>query len=308
MKKIIYLIALITTIFIGCEKDYYVIHQLVNTPIISDKPVITPDKPIEHTVTHNISNDSLNLLIYNLTNGTHKSFLNNSIPVNDTFQYVKIISYYSEDYRQRNIHELEIYSDSVNIALNKGLHDYENLIYNSSGLSDGLIYDYIDSLRLNPNDSANIITVDTESTLKEFMVDGNLATRWSNRRIECDTNYIGLDTITVVIDLRKSFLVDSIKLHLGWWTQVFDLLVSTDNINWKYIEYPTIITESIDALIFIPEPIDSTIIIVPEPIDSIIIVVPEPTDSTIITPEPEPIDSTIIITPEPIDSTTIVPS
>lgn len=278
MKKLISLLAFITILLFGCEKDY---------------EIVTPEST-KHTTSHNIGNDFLNLLIYKFNDG-HKGFLNNSINVNDTFQYLKIVSYYSEDFRQRNIHEIEVYSNGVNIVLNQAIHEYEiEVKRNLSGQLTGVdLYQFIFDLRNNINDSTISIYAQTEGDVKEFMVDGNLISRWSSKRLNTypsTLNYIGLDTVTVAFDLRKPFMVDSIKLYLGGWTQVFDLMVSVDNINWKYLEYTNSNTVSLDSVLgyrtqpgsgylgygydvsldtmIAHQPKDSTIII--EPQDSII--------------------------------------
>jgi hypothetical protein len=247
MKKLFYLLTL-SLIFVaisltGCKKECDKPDKKPPKDSIDTTHVVIP-VPVVHTYSHNVGNDSLNLLLYRFSTGN----LKDAIVINDTMQYIKITSFYSKDAGQRNIHEFEVFSDSNNVALNKPLYDYEQSItdYDIHTYANLPIDDFLSTYYGSPADTCTIITVPSEANHKEYMNDGNLITRWSSVRLhpELENDTIGLDTVVVVLNLKKIYIVDSIRLHLGCWTQVFDVQISKDNTTWKYINADEIKAEA----------------------------------------------------------------
>lgn len=137
-----------------------------------------------------------------------------SINISDTVQYIKFVSYYSEDANQVNVHEIEAYSNGVNIALNKP--SYASSI-NSCGGGE-----------------------------KENINDGDYISRWSSDR-DTATKYMADSLQYIRINLLSRVKVDSIRLYLyqtgtgsdttAWtpWKQTFKLYISRDFSRWDSI-------------------------------------------------------------------------
>jgi hypothetical protein len=113
-------------------------------------------------------------------------------------RYLKFESYYSADSGQVNVHEIQAFSNGVNVALNKP--------------GSASSYEYGDWLTNGKN-----------------VVDGNSGSRWSSNRNPLPSlsapHYI-------VIDLQNQFNLESILLDISSFQQTFSFKVSQDNVNW----------------------------------------------------------------------------
>jgi PKD repeat protein len=126
-----------------------------------------------------------------------------------SFRYIKFESFYSEDDGQVNVYEIQAYSNGQNIALNTSgfANSYEWGDWNSNG---------------------------------KQAIDGQFFSRWSSNR-----NDPGPDVLNphfIVIDLQNQYNnsnpIDSVLLNISgfdYWNQNFNLLVSSDMINWTTI-------------------------------------------------------------------------
>ncbi len=254
MKKIIYLFISLAFLFTACEKE----NEIPSNPV-----VVIIDNPNVHSYSKHLSEGRYNLFNYRFERPMLKSTADTVIAVNDTLKYLNFISYYSEDgvnpeeghCGQRNIYEIEVYSNGVNVALNIPVNNYEksvdisqmsldsmNTMFGIASHGDGDIYpiSYVSSFIDGP---------------KEFINDGFIETRWANKRNEryCVDSvkvavdslsndsifryyaYAYPDTVNALLNLRKSIKVDSIKLYLGYHKQTFDLQISTDSTKWTQI-------------------------------------------------------------------------
>ena len=114
-------------------------------------------------------------------------------------RYLKFESYYSSDSGQVNVHEIQAFSNGVNVALNKPgvANSYEYGDWNSNGKN---------------------------------VVDGDSGSRWSSNRNDPgpDLN----DPHYIVIDLQNQFNLESILLDINNFQQTFSFKVSQDNVNW----------------------------------------------------------------------------
>ncbi|WP_353084463.1 discoidin domain-containing protein [Flavobacterium sp.] len=114
-------------------------------------------------------------------------------------RYLKFESYYSSDSGQVNVHEIQAFSNGVNVALNKPgfANSYEYGNWANNGIN---------------------------------AIDGNSGSRWSSNR-----NDPGPDINNphyIVIDLESQFNLESILLDISSFQQTFSFKVSQDNINW----------------------------------------------------------------------------
>ena len=122
----------------------------------------------------------------------------------DSIKYLRFLSYYSDDDGQTNVYEIYAYSKNINIALNK-----------TAFASSTQEYGYSDASKA---------------------VDGNAATRWSSDREIAKADSI--NPVWLVINMKKSYSVDSIKLNISGWDshrQTFNFSVSNDSIKWYSI-------------------------------------------------------------------------
>jgi hypothetical protein len=114
-------------------------------------------------------------------------------------RYLKFESYYSADSGQVNVHEIQAFSNGVNVALNKS--GFANSYEGGSNWA---------------NNGSNA-------------VDGNTGSRWSSNRNP-------LPSLTaphyIVIDLQNQFNLESILLDISSFQQTFSFKVSQDNVNW----------------------------------------------------------------------------
>ena len=127
-----------------------------------------------------------------------KGLDSNGVKLGDTIQYVKFVSYYSEDNKQVNVYEIEAYCGGQNIALNK---------------------------------SATASSTNWDTKI-ERINDGDYLSRWSSDRNDTTKAQF------ITIDLTKKSLIDSIRLYLfqsgvgadtiTWypWRQTFTLYTS----------------------------------------------------------------------------------
>ena len=125
-------------------------------------------------------------------------------------RYLKFESYYSADSGQVNVHEIQAFSNNVNVALNK------------PGVASS--YEYGDW-----------------STNGKNAVDGSSGTRWSSNRNP-------LPSVTtphyIIIDLGSQFNLQSILLDLSSYQQTFSFKVSQDNTNWVEVGSGTSVSGS----------------------------------------------------------------
>jgi len=139
----------------------------------------------------------------------------NNVGNSGTFRYVKFTSTYSSDNGQVNVYEIKAFKDGINIALNKP--GYANSYEGGRG---------------NWNSNGSQVN------------DGNASSRWSSNRND-PGNASLTSPIFLVIDLQKTYTVDSILLNIAGWDnhrQTFTLEVSTDSIVWTKIANGTNIT------------------------------------------------------------------
>ena len=125
-------------------------------------------------------------------------------------RYLKFESYYSADSGQVNVHEIQAFSNNVNVALNK------------PGVASS--YEYGDWLTNGKN-----------------AVDGSSGSRWSSNRNP-------LPSVTnphyIIIDLGSQFNLQSILLDLSSFQQTFSFKVSQDNTNWVEVGSGTSVSGS----------------------------------------------------------------
>lgn len=190
-------ISIVTLLFTACTKK-----DVENTTTSRQLPVV--QQP-------NQSNKSYAFRTYYLKHKTKSFNKAKSLKLNniDSIQYVKFVSYYSEDDKQVNVHEIEAYSLGLNVALN------QPAIASS----------------VNPAGGGDIANIN----------DGDYISRWSSNRN--DTSKVQF----IEIDLQKITSVDSIRLYLFqtgigadttvWrpWKQTFTLYVSKNLTDWDSI-------------------------------------------------------------------------
>ncbi|WP_395655410.1 FG-GAP-like repeat-containing protein [Flavobacterium sp.] len=117
-------------------------------------------------------------------------------------RYLKFESYYSEDDGQVNVHEIQAFSNGVNVALNKpGVANS----YGGGGGSDW-------------------------ASKGSKAVDGDSGSRWSSNRHDPGPDLNAPHYI--VIDLQNQFNLESILLDIEFFKQTFSFKVSQDNVNW----------------------------------------------------------------------------
>lgn len=160
------------------------------------------------------------------------------IKICDTVQYIKFRSFWTADYGQANVYEIEAYSKGVNVALNKP-------VFATSTNDRPDLQDSID---------------DPSYGKVAHINDGNTQSRWSSdRNIDSNYNlsgrndsidyvdYVGINRAYIIIDLTQKQLIDSIRLYLfttgvgadtTMWTvhkQTFGLYTSKDIVKWDSI-------------------------------------------------------------------------
>jgi len=172
-----------------------------------------------------------------------------------TIQYIKIVSYFSKDYGQRNIYELQVFdSAGVNILYGDTLVTYtsnRDELGSMTNVADG------DTLSQNgrwsslrvlgwQDDSINVFTdtlnLKIASTIVDT-VDGII--NFDYVKLDSIVNYTvypDFDTVVFQVNLNKPVNVESIKLFLGEWTQVFDVWVSVDGQTWTMLKPEDYIT------------------------------------------------------------------
>ena len=238
MKKFIYFLTLVLTaaMFISCEKD----NDWVK-PNENDNDLVKPNVPnVQHSYFAHAGKDELNLFDYYLTD---ESNLKNAMIDTTDIRFIRVTSYYSKDDGQRNIHEIEVWSDSVNIAYKYGRWSTageDSLILFTTNRESITIYEQ----PINVTDSnytmygrwassrhpVEVIHLLVDKFTSDF--DTLLLLTPENELDSIVTNTVYPDTVWFQMDLRQVFAVDSIKLYLGRWTQIFDIEVSIDGENW----------------------------------------------------------------------------
>jgi|GEM_PF-4383731 hypothetical protein len=233
LKILLPLITLVITCM-ACEQEKD--HTLYRDPDMYDPNSDVPNY-----------SGGLRLYNYKLTGNELKSCATDStILINDSIQFIRFVSYDSEDKitvdnvpiskGQRNIHEIMAYSNYENIALNKYLSNVlacepvPQSVWQEYFLCDScndFPYLYCNSLESMPSILYN--NYNRREGYLEKVNDGLLYSRWSSNRDD------GNDTVFFIMNLRKPYMVDSIRLYLGEYGQIFDLWVSPDSLNWKMI-------------------------------------------------------------------------
>ena len=196
MKNLLFLISIMALLFSACQKPK---EDLINP--------IDPTQPTVQQPTNSIhSFKTYYLKQHKISKGLLDS---NTVKLGDTIQYVKFVSYYSEDNKQVNVYEIEAYSNGLNVALNKSA-------------------------------TASSCEFNDASRLKNVN-DGDYLSRWSSDRN--DTTKVPF----ITIDLTNKTLIDSLRLYLFqtgigadttvWypWKQTFTLYTSKNFIKWDSI-------------------------------------------------------------------------
>jgi len=175
------------------------------------KDVEDSSNPIELTVQQPTNSIHSFRTYYLKQNKTSKGLLDsNNLKLGDTIQYVKFVSYYSEDNGQVNVHEIEAYSNGQNVALNK------------PATASSTEFNYAPIIgRVN---------------------DGDYISRWSSDRNDTITK-----APFIIIDLTTKSLIDSVRLYLYQtgidadtanfkaWKQTFTLYTSKNSVDWDSI-------------------------------------------------------------------------
>ena len=151
-----------------------------------------------------VSQDAINWSLVDSKTSTNGTFTYTSLPT-QSIRYIKYACYYSSDWGQVNVQEIQAYSNNVNVALNKSVYanSYEWGDANSNGKS---------------------------------AVDGNNNTRWSSNR----NDHVAEDApdsvqVNVTLDLGSEQIVDSLALKYNT-SNIFTLSTSADGNNWTQID------------------------------------------------------------------------
>ena len=203
MKKIYLLLFLISiTVFtFSCKKE--------NDNVVSNGQPKDTTKIVTIDTTFN-NPDVLRLYTFIIKNAKN-TLKSTKIDDSSICQYVKFVSYDSDDKitindsstskGQRNIHEIEVFSNGIDIAINK--YDID---------CDTCVSCYANSVGDNGAFNAN---------------DGSIMSRWSSDRDD------GKDTVFLELNLKREFKIDSILLYLGNYKQTYDLFItSADTTKW----------------------------------------------------------------------------
>ena len=124
---------------------------------------------------------------------------------NSNVRYVKFESFYSDDDGQVNVYEIKVNVNGVDVALNK------------------------------PTAATSSVN-DCCSKGSQEAVDGNNETRWSSDRNTWKPD--SLNPQSIVVDLQEIYIVNTIIVNISGWDsrkQTFDVLASTDSVNWNKI-------------------------------------------------------------------------
>ena len=151
-----------------------------------------------------VSQDATNWSLVDSKTSTNGTFTYTSLPT-QSIRYIKYACYYSSDWGQVNVQEIQAFSNEVNVALNKSV--YANSYEYGDATSNG-----------------------------KSAVDGNEGTRWSSNR----NDHITEDApdsaeVNVTLDLGSEQVVDSLALRFNTGT-VFTLSASADGTNWTQID------------------------------------------------------------------------
>jgi hypothetical protein len=153
------------------------------------------------------------------------------IIINDSIRFLKLLAYDSDDRiivdsvytskGQVNLYEFCTYSNGQNVSLS-GIRNtavQTNTVdnYNWNVIADTAYPHVLTNSSINNNGS------------RLLMIDGLLNTRWESNR-DFDP-----DTISVLIDMKDSYVIDSVKLYFDKFHVSFDLWVSSDSLNWTLI-------------------------------------------------------------------------
>lgn len=211
MKKLFFLLA-ISVLIISCCKD-------------DDDNIIPYIPPNDTTIVNNWDNTALHQ--YNFVFG--ESQLKSTNSDTSDIKYIKFISYDSEDKPmidgvpvgngQRNVHEIEVFSNLVNIAQNPPYFDTTANMW-AWHADSTLIYG-------NSVEGHSAGFYDINYLYKA--VDNDFNSAWTSNRDD------GQDTVYCVVVLNKIYPIDSIRLTLGFYKQTFDVFVSNDSLNWILI-------------------------------------------------------------------------
>jgi len=234
MKKFFYLLILasLAIFFIACESDN------------NDSWIPELDEPIVHTHFTNATNNAVHQFNY--------SFDNLKSTVGDTaIQFIRFTSYYSRDDGQRNIHEIEVYvadtnflykNDSITFTSNRSSAPNEQ----PENVADG-DYTYDGrwaGFRLGNDGDADHDSINRFSHIMNTLLTSieQDTTITEIERINAfdsivnNTVYPDFDTVEFHVDLNRVVNINSLKLFLGPYTQVFDIEVSADGQNWTLLK------------------------------------------------------------------------
>ena len=219
MKKLFFLLAVVVILallFSSCKKD--------DDDFV---PYIPPQTDTTVVVVDNFDYNA-DMHLYSFVLGS--THLKSTAADSSSVQFVKFVSYSSSDmvmqdsiavtYGQRNVHEVKVYSEGQNVAVNAPYVDTSNVqrYWNPEGTQV-----YSNSVAWKPAGWYGM--ADGCASI----VDNNLNSRWESNRDD------GRDTVIVVLNLRNTYTADSVRLYLGEYKQDFDLFISTDSLDWVLI-------------------------------------------------------------------------
>ncbi len=227
MKKLTYLMSImfVTIAIMGCEKEFNGV----------DNPGTNVQ---EHTYFKNSGAGTVNQFDYSVA-----SNLKSTDTVGDSIGFIRFTSYYSEDFGQRNIHEIEAYEDTVNVLLN----DTSRLIFKSNRLPQ---WDYNHPNRVVDGNLTDLgrwaslrwltPVMDTAYYVKLSSFSDSLTVLLRDNPFMLDSvinNTVYFDTVFFTINLPRLIKMDSLKLYLGEYMQIFDVEVSADTTTgWTLLE------------------------------------------------------------------------
>lgn len=236
-------LVLTAAMFIACEPDD---NDWVkpNEPNENDDWV-KPNVPnVQHSYFAHADTNQLNLFDYYFTDESYSksnSTLKLKSAMIDTtdIRYIWVTSYYSKDGGQRNIHEIEVWSNGENLAYTHGILGDNTLTCETPDsyyaddelpmfVTDNNYTMYGRWHSLVPADEILRHKVDSFS----FVFDQLLTTSDTSLIDDIIANTIYPDTVEFIMDLGQIYPVNSIKLYLGRWTQIFDIEVSENGTDW----------------------------------------------------------------------------
>lgn len=158
----------------------------------------------DYTFDFLVSEDATTWSLVDSKTQTHGEYTYTTLPIQNV-RYIKYACYYSTDYGQVNVQEIQAYYNGVNVALNKSV-------------------------------SANSYEYGDATSNGKNVVDGSSGTRWSsNRNDHISATSPTTAPVEVTVDMGKVQTVDSLQLIYGSAT-VFKISVSADGTEWLKID------------------------------------------------------------------------